>query len=157
MGIEIERKFLLRDATWRDAVGTGTRYVQGYLGGDRCSVRVRREGDVAHLNIKSIALGTTRQEFEYAIPLDDAEALLASFCGQRVEKIRYHVDFAGKRWEIDEFLGDNAGLVVAEIELESEDEPFEHPAWLGDEVTDDKRYYNVNLVQHPYCEWDEQC
>lgn len=153
MGIEIERKFLLADATWRDAASTGTRYVQGYLGGDRCSVRVRREGDVARLNIKSIALGTTRQEFEYAIPLDDAEALLASFCDQRVEKIRYHVDFAGKRWEIDEFLGDNAGLVVAEIELGHEDEEFARPAWLGEEVTDDKRYYNVNLTNHPYRDW----
>ena len=157
MGIEIERKFLLRDASWRAAADAGTRYVQGYLGGDRCSVRVRREGDVARLNIKSIALGTTRQEFEYEIPVADAEALLASFCELRVEKIRFLVDFGGKRWEIDEFLGDNAGLVVAEVELECEDESFERPAWLGEEVTDDPRYYNVNLVQHPYSKWDREC
>ena len=153
MGIEIERKFLLRDDSWRAAADAGTRFVQGYLGGARCSVRVRREGDVACLNIKSLALGTTRQEFEYAIPVPDAEALLASFCDRSVEKIRYLVDFAGKRWEIDEFLGDNAGLVVAEIELEREDEPFQRPSWLGDEVTDDGRYYNVNLVKHPYRDW----
>jgi len=153
MGIEIERKFLSLDASWRDAADAGTRYVQGYLGGEKCSVRVRREGNEARLNIKSLTLGTTRQEFEYAIPVADAEALLASFCEQRVEKIRYHVDFAGKRWEIDEFLGDNAGLVLAEIELTSEDEPFERPAWLGDEVTDDLRYYNINLVRHPFRNW----
>jgi adenylate cyclase len=153
MGVEIERKFLPRDASWRDAAGAGTRYVQGYLGGDKCSVRVRREGDDARLNIKSLTLGTTRQEFEYAIPVADAEALLASFCAQRVEKIRYFVDYAGKRWEIDEFLGDNAGLVVAEIELEREDEPFARPPWLGDEVTHDPRYYNMNLVKHPYRDW----
>jgi adenylate cyclase len=153
MGIEIERKFLLRDASWRDAADAGTRFVQGYLGGDQCSVRVRREGDEARLNIKSLALGATRQEFEYAIPVADAEALLGSFCAKRVEKIRYLVDHAGKRWEIDEFLGDNAGLVVAEIELDREDEPFERPPWLGDEVTDDTRYYNINLVQHPFRDW----
>lgn len=153
MAVEIERKFLLRDDTWRAAAGAGTRYVQGYLGGDRCSVRVRREGDVAHLNIKSLALGTTRQEFEYAIPVADAEALLGSFCDNRVEKLRYFVEHGGKRWEIDEFLGDNAGLVVAELELEREDEPFERPAWLGVEVTDDPRYYNVKLAQHPYRHW----
>ena len=157
MGVEIERKFLLRDDSWRAAADAGARYVQGYLGGDRCSVRVRLEGDVARLNIQSIALGTTRQEFEYEIPTADADALLASFCEQRVEKIRYLVEFAGKRWEIDEFLGDNAGLVVAEIELECEDESFPRPPWLGEEVTDDRRYYNVNLVQHPFRQWEPEC
>jgi adenylate cyclase len=155
MGIEIERKFLLKDASWRGAIARSERMTQGYLGGDACSVRVRVAGDAAFLNVKSKTLGTTRSEYEFAIPVAEAQAMLAEFCANAVDKVRHHVPFDGRDFEIDEFLGDNAGLVVAEIELEHADAPFARPSWLGAEVTDDPRYYNVNLVRHPYRRWPE--
>jgi adenylate cyclase len=153
MGIEIERKFLLRGDAWRAQAQRSLRMVQAYLGGERCSIRVRIEGDVAFLNLKSKDLGARRMEFEYPVPLADAEQMLAAFGGQQVAKTRHFVERGGHIWEIDEFSGDNAGLVVAEIELGAEDEAFERPDWVGDEVTMDPRYYNVNLARVPFREW----
>jgi adenylate cyclase len=155
MAIEIERKFLLRDESWRDAADGGTRFRQGYLiGAERASVRVRIEGDQANINIKSATLGIKRQEYEYAIPLDEAEELLDTLCEQpQISKTRYLVPYGEHTWEIDVFDGDNAGLVVAEVELAAEDEAFARPPWIGEEVSGDTRYYNVCLVKHPYKDW----
>lgn len=153
MAVEIERKFLLAGDAWRGCVRRSQRMRQAYLGGDACSVRVRIAGDEASLNIKSKTTGSVRDEFEYAIPLADAEALVGLSTGPQVVKTRHWVDHAGRRWEIDEFEGDNAGLIVAEIELESVDATFERPGWLGDEVTCDIRYYNANLMREPYSRW----
>jgi adenylate cyclase len=153
MGIEIERKFLLRDDSWRGTERAALRMTQGYLGGERCSVRVRVAGAAAWLNVKSLTLGVSRSEYEFAIPADEARQMLAEFCPAVLDKVRYRVPFGGHEFEIDEFLGDNAGLVVAEIELSAPDQPFERPPWLGDEVSDDARYYNINLVRAPYRTW----
>lgn len=157
MATEIERKFLVKDDGWRGAADDGMRMRQGYLsGGAASSVRVRTGGGHAHLNIKSATLGVWRREYEYAIPLADADEMLDHLCdGPLIEKTRYHVDHLGHCWEVDVFEGDNAGLVVAEIELASEDEAFEKPGWAGDEVSHDPRYYNVSLVKHPYKEWKD--
>lgn len=158
MATEIERKFLLRDEGWRESADAGTRFRQGYLvGAEKASVRVRIEGDQANINIKSATLGVYRQEFEYAIPLVDAEEMLDTLCEQpQIEKIRYHVRVGKHLWEVDVFDGDNTGLVVAEVELADENEPFELPSWAGEEVSHDTRYYNVCLVKHPYCEWKDE-
>jgi len=155
MGVEIERKFLIRDNSWREQADSGTEYQQAYLVGSKtASVRVRIEGDRAFLNIKSATLGITRQEFEYPIPMDEARAMLKNLCEQPViDKTRYHLQHEGHTWEIDEFKGDNAGLLVAEIELAHEDEAFVRPDWLGEEVSADPRYYNVCLVKNPYKHW----
>lgn len=155
MAIEIERKFLVTDDRWRAASDGGTSYRQGYIAGSRHgSVRVRVQGDQAFLNIKSATLGVRRLEFEYPIPLADAEAMLESLCEKPlIEKTRYLLQQGRHHWEIDVFAGENAGLVVAEIELGSEDEDFQRPVWLGDEVSHDPRYYNVSLVTHPYKDW----
>jgi adenylate cyclase len=151
---EIERKFLVTSPAYREGAHC-VLFRQGYLlsGNDRV-VRVRMCGEQAFLTIKGGTVGITRSEFEYAIPLVDAEQMLSLFCRPHlVEKYRYQVACAGSIWEVDEFLGDNEGLVVAEIELESEDEPFVRPPWLGREVSGDPRYYNNNLLKHPYREW----
>lgn len=155
MAIEIERKFLVKDDSWRQTADAGTRYVQGYLiGSAQASVRIRIEGRHARLNIKSATLGMRRQEFEYEIPLVDAQTMLDDLCEKPlIDKVRYLVDFQGGHWEIDVFAGDNAGLVVAEIELASETDKVALPPWAGKEVTDDPRYYNVSLVRHPYRNW----
>lgn len=161
MGIEIERKFLLASDAWRAHVTRSERMAQGYLndaesvtaGRQNVSVRVRIAGEAAHLNIKSREMGASRQEFEYAVPVQDAEALLALCVGGRVGKRRHYVTHEGHLWEIDEFDGDNAGLVVAEIELASVDEVFAKPDWLGMEVTEQSRYYNLMLAQRPYALW----
>ncbi|MEO5963730.1 MAG: CYTH domain-containing protein [Thermomonas sp.] len=163
MGIEIERKFLLASDGWRDAAHDVVAMAQGYLndlhavasGAMNASVRVRIEGEQARLNIKSRELGASRQEFDYLIPMDDARALLALCVGGVIDKRRHLVQHAGHLWEVDEFLGANAGLVVAEIELDSEEEPFERPAWLGVEATHAGRYYNLALASRPYSQWDE--
>ena len=128
---------------------------QGYMsGGEQASVRVRVQGEQAFLNIKSATLGVWRREYDYPIPLHDGEEILDHLCmGPLIEKTRYLVEYAGHTWEVDVFEGDNAGLVVAEIELDSEDQPFEKPPWAGEEVSHDPRYYNVCLVKHPYKEW----
>ena len=161
MGIEIERKFSVRGEGWRTAAERVQPMAQGYLnnsgviedGSQKASVRVRIEGDVAYLNIKSRELGRSRQEFDYPIPVEDARALLALCVGGRIEKRRHLVRYRGHLWEVDEFLGDNAGLVVAEIELDHPDEAFERPDWLGAEVTDEQRYYNLALAARPYAQW----
>ena len=155
MGIEIEKKFLLRNDSWRTDADAGTAFKQGYLmGSDKASVRVRIEGDQANINIKSATLSITRQEFEYPIPLEDAQTLLTNLCVKpQIEKTRYHVHHAEHMWEIDVFKGDNVGLIVAEIELGDEQETFVRPDWLGEEVSGDPRYYNVCLVKHPFCDW----
>jgi adenylate cyclase len=161
MGVEIERKFLLRGDGWRGQAGSSERIAQGYLVGAqalraglaRASVRARIAGERAWLNIKSAELGIQRAEFEYPIPPADAEALLARLCDGVLEKFRHLVTVDGVTFEIDEFLGDNAGLVVAEVELDAPDAPFPRPAWLGREVSALARYYNVNLIEHPYARW----
>jgi adenylate cyclase len=157
MAVEIERKFLLASDAWRAAVERSERLVQGYLGGERASVRVRIGGDSAFLNIKARARGAERLEFEYPIPLADAEQMLdALSLPGRVEKIRHHLHIHGAHFEIDEFLGDSRGLLVAEIELDSVDAAFPRPAWLGREVTDESRFYNVALAARPYAQWTAQ-
>lgn len=159
MAVEIERKFLVVSDAWRREVSRSQRMAQGYLAGppaSRCSVRVRIAGEEAHLNIKSATLGVERDEFEYPIPLADAEHLLGTLAGRRVEKIRHHVPAGPHVFEIDEFVGENGGLVVAEIELTRADEAFARPVWLGREVTDLARYYNLNLATYPYSHWSSE-
>ncbi len=158
MAIEIERKYLVKDDGWRAAANAGTRYRQGYLVGSKtASVRVRIEGEQAFLNIKGATLGITRQEYEYPVPMQDAQNMLAGLCAQPlIEKTRYHLNHEGHEWEIDVFDGDNKGLVVAEIELENEQTDFPLPDWLGEEVSDDPRYYNVSLVKNPYKDWNTE-
>jgi adenylate cyclase len=155
MALEIERKFLLQTDAWRAAVESRVLMRQGYLGGGtRSSVRVRMTDDKAWLNLKAKRSGRARLEFEYAIPHSDADEILRNLCtGPLVEKYRHEIPAGPHVWEIDEFVGDNAGLIVAEIELSTEDETFERPPWLGEEVTEDERYYNFNLAQHPFSEW----
>ncbi|MFG6456062.1 CYTH domain-containing protein [Pelomonas nitida] len=154
MGIEIERKFLVSGEGWRDAATASTRYSQGYLSRDPArTVRVRIAGDAAFLTIKGATQGATRAEFEYAVPLADAQQLLALCDGPVVEKFRHLCPHEGMTWEVDEFLGANAGLVVAEIELVSETQSFGRPGWLGAEVTGDGRYVNANLAVRPFSSW----
>lgn len=155
MGVEIERKFLVSGEAWRAAASSRQLLRQGYLANTaRASVRVRRAGDAAWLSVKSMSRAIVRDEYEYPIPAADADAMLDRLCdGPRVDKVRHLVTVAGHDWEVDEFLGDNAGLVVAELELDDVDEPFERPAWLGDEVTHLERYYNFNLATRPYAQW----
>jgi adenylate cyclase len=157
MALEIERKFLVVDDSWRGSVRDSVYYRQGYLNNEiHCSIRVRVCGDRAWLNIKSATIGAARQEFEYEIPIDDAHAMLNTLSRKPlIEKTRYFVEVGSHTWEIDVFEGDNAGLVVAEIELENPDETFEKPGWLGEEVTYDPRYYNTSLSKTPYNSWQD--
>jgi adenylate cyclase len=154
MAQEIERKFLVRRDVWTPA-GPGTPYRQGYLSAQpERVVRVRIAGERAFLTVKGATRGLTRSEFEYAIPVADAAAMLDALCERPlVEKERHVEVHGGKTWEIDVFHGDNEGLVVAELELASEDEPFERPAWVGDEVSSDPRYANASLVRSPFTRW----
>ncbi|MCD6292612.1 MAG: CYTH domain-containing protein [Deltaproteobacteria bacterium] len=158
MPIEIERKFLLRDESWRSQADAGTPMRQGYLSNNaKSSIRVRISGEQAHLNIKSSTPGCVRQEYEYPVPLVEAEELLADLCHELlIEKIRYHVDVSGFIWEIDVFSGVNQGLVVAEIELDEIGQNFPRPAWLGREVSDEIRYYNSHLAGYPYSRWSKE-
>ena len=164
MGIEIERKFLVRGNAWRSKAQRSVRMAQGYIndhaalqtGAQKASVRVRIAGNEAHLNLKSRELGHTRQEFEYAIPVADADDLLALCMGGCVEKTRHFVQHAGRTWEVDEFAGENAGLFVAELELESADDAFEIPSWAGAEVTDEARFYNLALAARPFAQWTNE-
>ncbi len=152
MAVEIERKFRVTGDAWRN--DSGVLYRQGYLNRDKVrTVRIRIAGSAAFLTIKGKSTGATRAEFEYPVPMDDAQALLALCDGPLIEKTRYIVLHAGHRWEVDEFAGDNAGLVVAELELSAEEEAFDRPAWLGEEVTHDARYFNSNLATQPFCTW----
>ena len=161
MAIEIERKFLLKNNDWRALVHRQIRIVQAYLNDtkaieehrEHCSVRVRIFGQDANLNIKSRELGAKRQEFEYSIPLADAESLMALSCKGMIDKTRHLVQHGAHLWEIDEFVGDNSGLIVAEIELSDENEQFALPEWIGIEVTQQLRYYNMALSSRPYSDW----
>ena len=160
MGIEIERKFLLKNDDWKQQVSETHIIKQGYLQSgleksQKSSVRIRVSDQRANLNIKSVDLTMVRQEYEYEIPLPDAEHMLATLCGDVViEKTRYHVPYASHLWEVDVFTGANTGLEMAEVELTEVDEKIDIPPWIGDEVTDDKRYYNIYLLKQPYNTWD---
>jgi adenylate cyclase len=157
MAIEVEHKFLLANDRWRDEIYHSVHYRQGYLSGSPLSsVRVRISDSQAWLNIKSATIGTHRYEFEYEIPLADANTLLDELCHKPlIEKVRHLVRHGSHIWEIDEFEGENAGLIVAEIELSQIGESFAKPAWIGAEVTDDLRYYNNNLSKKPYKNWNK--
>ncbi|PKM21843.1 MAG: adenylate cyclase [Gammaproteobacteria bacterium HGW-Gammaproteobacteria-14] len=153
MATEIERKFLVRNSSFLTAL-SGQVLRQGYLShSTQATVRVRIAGDQGFLTIKGQNNGISRAEFEYPIPLDDAEALLALCQSRRIDKTRYRIPVDQHLWEVDVFAGDNAGLIVAEIELGDETETFTRPDWLGNEVSDDPRYFNSQLSQHPYCQW----
>lgn len=152
MATEIERKFLVTGEDWKNTPGTEFR--QGYLNRDKLrTVRVRVAGTRGFLTIKGISKGAARSEYEYEIPLADAVQLLQLCDGPLIEKTRHIIQHAGMTWEVDEFHGENAGLVVAEIELQMEDQQFEKPAWVGREVTHDKRYFNSSLSVQPYTSW----
>ncbi len=154
MAKEIERKYLINRAAWTPQ-GEGIHFKQGYLNAQKERVvRVRIEGTKAKLTIKGITTGVTRSEFEYQIPVEDAAILLDNLCEQPlIDKHRHKEVHGGKTWEIDVFHGDNEGLVVAEIELASEEEKIELPAWVGEEVSSDPRYFNSNLLKHPFKNW----
>ena len=154
MGKEIERKFLVGDDQFRD-LAEGILIRQGYLvTGEMISVRVRTIGEEAFLAVKGPTISATRDEYEYQIPFDDALEIMRQLCEKPIiEKHRYIIEHKGYHWEVDEFHGMNEGLVVAEVELDSEDEAFEKPPWIGEEVTGDERYYNVNLVKNPFIRW----
>ncbi len=153
MGTEIERKFLVTEGPWREA-GSET-YRQGYLSTVKeRTVRVRTINDKGYLTVKGISVGASRLEFEYEIPVEDAEELLDNLCEKPlIEKNRYKLDHRGLTWEVDVFFGDNEGLIVAEVELQSENQVFERPEWVDAEVTSDPRYYNANLIRNPYSNW----
>ncbi len=167
MGIEIERKFLLANDAWRNQIERSESMLQGYLVGEaalhagqaRASVRVRIAGERAWLNIKQATSDIARIEFDYPLPLDDAHTLLDTLCEGVVEKTRHHVHIDGVLFEVDEFAGSNLGLLVAEVELSSRDAVFPRPSWLGTEVSALPRYYNVNLITHPWQQWTaaERC
>jgi adenylate cyclase len=155
MGVEIERKFLVDREKWhRLAKPTGTHYRQGYLlNNDHRTIRVRVTDKQGYITLKGAASGITRKEYEYKIPVEDGIELLDGFDAPEIKKIRYRIKFAGKLWEVDEFLGNNEGLVMAEIELKQENDHFKKPDWVTDEVSDDERYYNSYLSKHPYKKW----
>lgn len=154
MGKEIERKFLIEeDDEWK-RVETKA-YRQGYLNTTKeRTVRVRTIGEKGYLTIKGVTKGATRLEFEYEIAVEDAQQMLDELCERPlIEKTRRKIEYSGFTWEIDEFFGENDGLVIAEIELEDEGQNFDKPSWIKEEVTDDPRYFNANLVKHPYSQW----
>jgi adenylate cyclase len=155
MGVEIERKFLVDKDKWQQVIKpTGTHYRQGYLLDDaKRTIRVRITDKQGFLTIKGITTGITRKEYEYKIPVEEGTEMLDAFAESEVEKIRYKITFEGKLWEIDEFYGDNEGLLMAEIELQHEDEAFIKPEWITIEVSDDGRYYNSNLSKNPFKNW----
>jgi adenylate cyclase len=154
MGKEIERKFLLKGDEWR-ALAKGTAYRQGYLSTVKeRTVRVRTVGEKGFLTIKGITTGVTRAEFEYEVPTADADAMLDALCERPlIEKNRYRIERGGLVWEVDEFFGENQGLVIAEVELAHEGQAIDLPSWVGDEVSGDPRYFNSNLIKNPYTRW----
>lgn len=156
MAIEIERKFLVASNSWRANVTTSHPMRQGYLCGidSKASVRVRIDSKQVHLNIKSAIVGTSRAEYDYVIPADEGLEIFEALCVGQVEKTRHLVVHQGHTWEVDEFEGENEGLVIAEIELNSIGESFARPEWLGNEVTAERRYYNHALSLHPYRRWN---
>ena len=157
MALEIERKYLITDTAFLDGL-TGVYFKQGYISaGEGTTVRVRIEGERAVITLKGMSKGVTRSEYEYEIPFADAEGMLEEFClGPFIEKTRYTITWRGRAWEVDLFAGENKGLVVAEIELQSEEEAIEKPPWLGKEVSGDPRYYNGSLVNNPFGGWSER-
>ena len=157
MKMEIERKFLVRDDSWRTSAA-GILFRQGYLpSGDHCVIRVRTMGSVSVLTIKGRTTGISRLEFEYEIPKADADQMLDLFCCRPlIEKTRFTVPYEGFRWEIDVFEGENVGLIIAEIELDSENQKFPLPDWIGRDVSNDPRFFNVNLVQNPFKNWKDR-
>lgn len=157
MPIEIERKFLVVGERWRADVTRSVDMRQGYLSteGGKASMRVRVEADSARLNIKASVVGAKRAEYDYEVPLAEGREILDQLCVGRLEKVRHFIEHDGLTWEVDEFTNDNAGLIVAEIELESEAQVFRHPDWLGREVTQDRRYYNHYLALHPFRTWTD--
>ncbi len=156
MAKEIERKFLLKDNAWREGA-KGIVYRQGYLSTVKeRTVRVRTDGNKAHLTVKGINIGPTRLEFEYEIPVEEANEMLALCERPLIEKTRYLVKFGGLTWEIDQFHGDNKGLILAEVELSDEEQQIDLPDWIGREVTEDPRYFNANLIKNPYKSWENQ-
>lgn len=154
MGKEIERKYLIKEDTWRKNA-SGTTYRQGYLSTVKeRTVRVRTIDDKGFLTIKGITIGATRREYEYEIPMADANEMLDELCEKPIiEKTRFKISHAGLTWEIDEFAGVNQGLIVAEVELESEDQNIDFPPWVGEEVSGDPRYFNSNLIANPFVNW----
>jgi adenylate cyclase len=155
MGLEIERKFLVDHEKWKQVKKPkGTPYRQGYLLNDELrTIRVRVTDKKGYITLKGATSGISRKEFEYDIPLTDGIELLDGFARSQVEKIRYRIRFKGKLWEVDEFSGDNAGLIMAEIELKDEKEEFDKPGWVTCDVSDDERYYNSNLSVKPFSKW----
>lgn len=154
MGKEIERKYLVKDSSWKEQA-TGIYYRQGYLSTVKeRTVRVRTVGEKGFLTIKGVTTGVTRSEFEYEIPAAEANQMLDNLCEKPIiEKLRAKIPFGGLVWEIDEFHGENDGLIVAEVELQEENQKFEKPAWVGEEVSGDPRYFNSNLIKHPFKNW----
>ncbi len=154
MGKEIERKFLVTGDGWR-GLAKGTHYKQGYLNSTKERVvRVRTIDDKGFLTIKGITRGAARAEYEYEIPFAEADEMLEQLCERPlIEKTRYKIPFAGLLWELDEFHGENDGLIIAEVELKAEDQAVSKPGWTGDEVTGDARYYNSNLIRNPFKNW----
>ena len=157
MALEIERKFLVKKELWKGVIKPkGKEIRQGYLSLDpERTVRVRIKADKGYLTVKGKSKGASRSEFEYEIPKSEAEEMLSTLCMATLSKIRYEVHHQGKIWEVDEFLDANHGLLLAEIELESEEEHFTLPLWIGDEVTADIRYYNSNLIVQPFSSWPD--
>ncbi len=156
MSIEIERKYLVNGTDWKKQ-GKGQFYQQGYLSShpDR-TVRIRRVENTGYVTIKGKASGASRTEYEYPIPVQDAIAMLDQLCEKPlIEKVRYRIAYQGLVWEVDEFQGENLGLVVAEVELTADDQAIELPAWVGQEVTGEKKYYNSNLIKHPFSTWTQ--
>jgi adenylate cyclase len=154
MAQEIERKFLVKGDSWRRA-GHGKRYRQGYLSTVKeRTVRVRTAGDQGFITVKGITVGATRSEYEYEIPLADANEMLDRLCERPlIEKTRYRIPHDGLTWEVDEFEGENRGLITAEVELHDERQAVSIPDWVGEEVSKDPRYFNANLVAHPFAKW----
>ena len=154
MAKEIERKFLVKGDSWR-GLASGKRFRQGCLSAIKeRTVRVRTVGDKGFITVKGINTGATRSEYEYEIPLSDASEMLDQLCERPlIEKTRYRIWFGDLAWEVDEFEGKDLGLITAEIELKDENQPVSLPDWIGPEVTDDPRYYNSNLVAHPFSQW----
>ncbi|MBD2512228.1 CYTH domain-containing protein [Nostoc muscorum FACHB-395] len=154
MAKEIERKFLVKGDSWRGLV-EGSVYRQGYIATqDKAAVRIRIVGEKSYLTIKGPSIKYSRLEFEYPIPVEDAQEMLEALCERPfIEKIRYKIQSGGLIWEIDEFDGVNKGLILAEVELTDENQEIELPSWIGQEVSDDSRYFNSNLVKHPFSQW----
>jgi len=157
MPTEIERKFLLKSDRWR-SLATGIAYRQGYITASaKRTVRVRVVGDQGYLTIKGETTGIARAEYEYGIPVQDALEMLHSLCDPPlIEKLRYRIEWEGLVWEVDEFEGENRGLILAEVELVDAQQAIALPDWIGKEVSDDPRYFNANLAKHPFCQWDKE-